>query len=314
MSTIEAGQERIQKDEIELNAALKLVHEQFLIKAKNSTVSLALKSIQPEQELWIITDETKLLQVLNNLIGNALKFTKKGYVIYGFEIKDTLLEFFVEDTGIGIRAELHDEIFKRFRQVESTNTRLFGGSGLGLSISKAYVELLGGTMWLQSELGKGATFRFTIPYVKVQRNSLPDNQTIEVQENKIKGAKTILIAEDEDSNFMFLEALLSGSNIKIIRAVNGFEASEICKTNSAIDLVLMDIKMPKMDGYEATRLIMQHKPDLPVIAQTAYSTDDDLDKALASGCSDYICKPINRKLLLSKINTQLNKAYNKTLV
>jgi PAS domain S-box-containing protein len=309
IATIEAGQERIIEKEIELNAILMLLHEQFLLKANEQSVCLTLKSFLPAHEVWIKTDETKLVQVLTNLISNALKFTKQGYVNFGSKVNDNELEFYVEDTGLGIALEMQEEIFKRFRQVETSAARQFGGSGLGLSISKAYVELFGGKMWLKSELGKGSTFYFTIPYIKAQKNILSEMQFGSKFKSEIKEPKTILIAEDEDSNFMLLEELLSGLNIHIIRAINGLEAVEICKTNTHIDLVLMDIKLPLMDGYEATKQIKVFMPNLPIIAQTAYFTDIDKSKALACGCIDFISKPIKRELLFSKIVVQLAKAW-----
>ena len=308
IATIEAGQERIIEKEMDINATLVLLHEQFLLKANKQNVYFTHKSFLPEHEVWIKTDETKLIQVLTNLISNALKFTKQGYVNFGAKVNDNELEFFVEDTGIGIPLELQEEIFKRFRQVECTTTRQFGGSGLGLSISKAYVELLGGKMWLKSELGNGSTFFFTIPYIKAQKNILSEMQFGSKFKSEIKELRTLLIAEDEDSNFMLLEELLSGLNIHIIRAINGLEAVEICNTNTHIDLVLMDIKMPVMDGYEATKQIKSFMPNLPIIAQTAYFTDIDKDKAIACGCIDFISKPIKRELLFSKIEVQLAKA------
>jgi PAS domain S-box-containing protein len=307
IASIEAGQERIIEKEIDINAALILLHEQFLIKANKQNVSFILKSLLPEHEAWIKTDETKLVQVLSNLISNSLKFTKHGYVTFGAKVNDNQLEFFVEDTGLGIPLEMQEEIFKRFRQIEDSDTRQFGGSGLGLSISKAYVEILGGKMWLKSELGKGSTFYFTIPYTKAQKNILSEMQLGSKFKSEIKELRTLLIAEDEDSNFMLLEELLSGLNIHIIRAVNGFDAVEICRTNTHIDLVLMDIKMPVMDGYEATKQIKGFMPNLPIIAQTAYSTDIDKSKALACGCIDFLSKPIKRELLFSKIEEQLAK-------
>jgi PAS domain S-box-containing protein len=308
MATIEAGQERIIEKEIDINAVLVLLHEQFLLKANKQAICFTLEYILLEHEVWIKTDETKLIEVLTNLIANALKFTKQGYVNFGAKVNNNEIEFFVEDSGFGIPLEMQEEIFKRFRQVETSAARQFGGSGLGLSISKAYVELLGGKMWLKSELGKGSTFYFTLPYIKVQKNTLLNKQFGGTFNSKIKELKTILVAEDDDLSFMLMEELLSGLNIHIIRAINGLEAVEICRTNAHIDLVLMDIKMPIMDGYEATRQIKSIKPNLPIIAQTAYSTNADKSKAVACGCIDFISKPVKRELLFSKIEVQLAKA------
>ena len=305
IATIEAGQEKIHESEIDLDSILRLLYDQFLPNAIKQNLSLMMSPQQSENGFRIVTDETKLVQILTNLVGNALKFTSKGSIHFGYQLNGNEIEFFVEDTGIGIPPEMHEEIFKRFRQVESTTTRQFGGSGLGLSISKSYVELLGGKMWLNSELGKGTTFRFTIPFKPV-KNILPEKQSFNSTINMDNHSKTILIAEDEDLNFKLLEAFLSGTKFKLIRAVNGLEAVEMSRSHS-VDLILMDIKMPKMDGYEATKQIRQFLPDLPVIAQTAYSTDADKDRAFASGCSDFITKPINKELLMVKIKELLDK-------
>ncbi|MGE0021915.1 MAG: response regulator [Draconibacterium sp.] len=304
IATIEAGQVKIIEKEIELNSMLKLLFDQFLLKANKQNITLALNSFLPDTEIRIIADETKLSQILSNLISNALKFTKQGNVNFGYQIKEDEIEFVVEDTGIGIPATMHNEIFKRFRQVESTTARQFGGSGLGLSISKAYVEMLGGKIWLDSDLGKGSTFYFTIPYKRAQK-TVSSDKSITGSGNRIKQQKTLLVAEDEDSNFMLLEELLSGLNSNILRAVNGLEAVEICKSNRQIDLVLMDIKMPVMDGYEATRQIRNFLPVLPIIAQTAYTSEVDRNKALVCGCNDFISKPFKRDSLISKVNNLL---------
>ena len=308
IASLEAGQERFIEKEIDINATLILLHEQFLLKANKQNVYFTLKSILPEKDVWIKTDETKLVEVLTNLISNALKFTQQGFVNFGVKINDSELDFFVEDTGLGIPLEMQDEIFKRFRQVETSAARKYGGSGLGLSISKAYVELLGGKMWVKSELGKGSTFYFTIPFVRVQKNTLSEKQFNNNLKIEINEPKTILVAEDDDLNFMLMKELLSDLNINIIRAINGLEAVEICKTNTHIDLVLMDLKMPLMDGYEATKQIKSFMPNLPIIAQTAYFTDLDKNNALACGCNDFISKPIKRELLFSKIEMQFAKA------
>jgi PAS domain S-box-containing protein len=307
IASIEAGQEKIQENEINLNLICKLINEQFSQKANDKDLTLSMKTFLTDDEAIIITDATKLTQILSNLINNALKFTQQGFVTFGYKVKDKQLEFYVEDSGIGIPMGMQEIIFNRFRQVETTATRNFGGSGLGLSISKAYVGLLGGKIWLTSELGKGSAFYFTIPYKNTIHEKLPDLSTIKELNFAINTTKTLLIAEDEDSNFMLLEEMLSDPGIKIIRAVNGLEAIEICKSNPHIDLVLMDIKMPEMDGYQATIRIKEFKPDLYIIAQTAYSTEAERNKAFASGCSDFISKPLKRELLLSKIFEQLKK-------
>jgi CheY-like chemotaxis protein len=305
IATIEAGQEKVSEKEINLNSVCKMIIEQYAPKAHNQNVTLSFKAMLADTEADIITDEIKLQQILSNLVGNALKFTMQGHVEFGYKVKGDQLEFYVEDTGIGVPPEMHSEIFKRFRQVEITASRQFGGSGLGLSISKAYVEILGGKIWLNSEPGKGSIFLFIIPYKKVIKNEISENLHENIINFDYNKSKTILIAEDEDLNFQLLLVLLSRMGLIIIRAANGAEAVEICRSDKAIDLVLMDIKMPVMNGYEATKIIKELRPHLPVIAQTAYSSDEDRAKAFACGCSDFISKPFKRHQLLTKISEQL---------
>jgi PAS domain S-box-containing protein len=307
IATLEAGQERVQETNINLNVICKLIYEQYLSKAQSLSITLQYKTTLSEDEAGISTDKTKLIQVLSNIIGNSLKFTLQGYINFGYQLKNDYIEFFVEDTGIGIKEEMHEEIFKRFSQVDGSYTRDFGGSGLGLSISKAYIEMLGGKMWLISQLDKGSTFYFTIPYKKTMSDGLSFNKPAREIKIEYDKPKTLLIAEDEDFNYMLLEELLADINSKILRARNGIEAVEICKSNQHIDLVLMDIKMPLMSGYEATKQIREFLPNLPIIAQTAYTTDFDKKKALSCGCNDFISKPLEKKLLVSKINEQLHK-------
>jgi PAS domain S-box-containing protein len=178
IATIEAGQEKLLEMEVNINSTLKLLFEQFTLNAQKKNITLNYKTSLPDNEALIISDNTKLTEILANLIGNALKFTKQGHVIFGYILNDRFLEFYVEDTGIGVPDTMQQEIFKRFRQVESTVARQFGGSGLGLSISKAYVELLGGKIWLKSTPDHGSIFYFTIPYRKGNIKNLSDRQTI----------------------------------------------------------------------------------------------------------------------------------------
>ncbi len=310
IATIEAGQEKVFHNEINIRTFLKSLQEQFGFKASRLNLNLIQEPTISDNEIWFLSDETKLNQILSNLIINALKFTSKGHVRFGVDILGQELRFFVEDTGLGIPSQMHVEIFKRFRQVESTASRKYGGSGLGLSISKAYVELLGGTMWLSSEINNGSTFYFTIPLVVAHQPAGEEHEPADKNMVQNHERKTLLVAEDEDSNFTLLEEFLSGLNFNIIRAITGIEAIENCKTNRKIDLILMDIKMPEMDGCEAAQVIRKFLPDIPIIAQTAFFSELDKTRALACGCSDYISKPIKRQQLIDKIKAQLVKASN----
>lgn len=301
IATLEAGQEQVCESQVNINVILNLVFEQYNSKAKGQNIKFSYESHLSDKEADVLADGTKLTAILSNLIGNALKFTHEGYVKYGCKLNRKELEFYVEDSGIGISPEMYEEIFKRFRQVEITSSRKYGGSGLGLSIAKAYVELMGGKIWLTSVPGKGSVFYFTIPYKKTDKSET-------VQENSdlkaglfLNNPKTLLLVEDEDYNYMLLEELLSGENFNIIRAVNGLEAVEFCRQNNTIDMVLMDIKLPLLNGYEAARQIKTFRPDLPIIAQTAYSKEIDKNKAISCGCCDFISKPLKREVLLTKV-------------
>jgi len=307
IATIEAGQEKIQDEEVNLNSLLRLLYDQFLLKARKQKIELEYKTTLSDEDSLIMIDDIKLNEILNNLIGNALKFTDHGRVGYRYDLKGEFLEFCVYDTGIGVAHEMQDEIFQRFRQVEYTSNRQFGGAGLGLSISKSYVELLGGKIWLKSELGKGSEFYFTIPYKKVGKPTIVENRTANELKYDDMDNKKILVAEDERTNYMLLVALLSKLNLHIIRAENGVQAVELCDKNPDFDLVLMDIKMPEMDGFEATRRIKKKYPDLPVIALTAFTSDLDKQKAFDCGCSEFVGKPIDRNELIAKINMFLKK-------
>ena len=302
IATIEAGQVKIIHQETNINRIFKNIFNQVKIKVREKNISLEIEKTLPDSESYVITDETKLTQILSNLIVNAMKFTEKGLVKYGCEIKDNDIQFYVSDTGIGIPQELHEKIFERFRQSDLSISRKYGGTGLGLSISKSYVELMGGKIWLESRPGEGSTFYFTIPFIPAGKvtNSKPDTNKV-----KIEGQKTILIVEDEDFNFMLTQRILDDYNFNIIRSVNGIDAVKICKENPDICLVIMDIKIPGISGYEATSQIKKFRQDLPVIALTAYAQEGSREEALASGCDDYMAKPFKREELLQVLTNYL---------
>jgi signal transduction histidine kinase/ActR/RegA family two-component response regulator len=254
------------------------------------------------------TDETKLKQVFNNLLDNALKFTSQGSINLSYVLRDGMIEFAVKDTGIGIKPENHDLIFTRFGQVEKGLSRQYGGTGLGLTITKAFVELMGGEIWLQSTYGKGSTFYFTHPADFIDKKTQQESRVSTSNYNWNK--KSVLIAEDEKLNYTYLVAALKATKINVLHATNGREAIDLCKAYPEIDMVLMDIKMPDMDGFEATRQIKKYFPNIPVIAQTAYSTNYDYNKAHESGIDDKIFKPINKKELLHLMSHYLEEMPN----
>lgn len=255
------------------------------------------------------TDEVKLKQIITNLITNALKFTDKGSVAFGYEIdeQNQSIQFKVKDTGFGIEETNQKYVFDRFRRVGNDHSIKAGGLGLGLAISKAYVEMLGGTISLASTLGKGSEFYFTIPleYIATQKIMVQPVNQIQLPKGEEEG--TILIAEDDNINFLLFQKIMKAKNYKIIRAQNGQEAVDICLNNPNIDLVLMDIKMPVMDGYEAFDKIAPIRPNLPIIAQTAFSSNEDKERIFKLGFHDYITKPINRERLFELIDGVFQK-------
>ncbi len=289
-------------NEICLNDLLLEHFSIFDMKAKENRTPLYLKKGLSDKESIIFTDKTKLNKILSNLLENALKFTNEGFIEFGYTInKDSEpaeLEIYVKDTGIGIKQEKQEIIFERFSQEEKELSKKVGGLGLGLSIAKENTELLGGKITLQSEKGKGATFFITIPYKPVENSDTMILNHRSNEKSPIKNS-TILIVEDEEINYLYIDILLENIELSLItlHAKHGKEAIEICKENTEIKLVLMDLKMPIMNGFEATRLIKEFRPDLPIVAQTAYSTNNEKEQASIAGCDDFISKPISKEIL-----------------
>jgi PAS domain S-box-containing protein len=307
ISTLETKLEKLNETEFCLNDLLMELFSIFNLKSKERNVPLYLKKELHDRQSYIISDKAKLHKILSNLLENALKFTNEGFIEYGYYLEKTNLVLYVKDNGIGISPKNHKIIFERFSQEEKDLSRKHGGLGLGLSISKENAQLLGGDISLESEKGKGSTFYVSIPYKQV----LPDkNNTIKDIDDsqKIKDNYTILVAEDEEVNYLYIEVLFEDEiegNYNLIHAKNGQEAVAICTANKNIDLVLMDIKMPIMNGHEATEKIKEIFPNLPIIVQTAYSTESDKQLALKHGCNDFISKPINKEKLFEIINKYL---------
>ncbi len=296
---IETGQIKINYEKADIVSVLEEVKDIIQgerLRDNKSEVKLILNLDGVGSQMDMMTDSRKLKQVLINLLRNALKFTDKGFIEYGFTVindnGNTCFHFYVRDTGIGIDKKYHETIFNIFRQIDDTHTRKFGGMGLGLSIAKKTIELLGGKIWVESEPSVGSVFYFTIPVLpdKSEKYNKPNDKAL-IMDKKYAG-KTILIAEDEKSNFDYLKILLTRMNIRVLWAKDGREAVNLCETDPSIDLVLMDIKMPLLDGYAATRIIKKKRPELPIIAQTAYAMISDKKEADKAGCDGYLSKPI----------------------
>jgi PAS domain S-box-containing protein len=288
ISFLETKQEKINNEIVNVNSLiseLEMIFKQQLCLKK---IELKVVKSLTDIESTIFIDRVKLTQIISNLINNADKFTEEGTIEIGYSLKNKELEFYVKDTGIGIKEDQQEKIFERFRQADMSISKKYGGTGLGLAISKGYTELLGGKIWVSSEIGKGSTFSFTIPYI-------PSEEAVKDKALNNSGFKKrikILIAEDEPNNYLFFETILSDYDCEILHAEDGREAIELYKSNPDIDFILMDIKMAHIDGIQATKIIKSINSKVPVIAQTAYGLEAEvLD--FKEFFDDYLVKPIN---------------------
>jgi len=300
ISKIDAKEAKPVESETSVNHLLHDLLAFSSLEANKKELRLSCTKGLPDNESIITTDSGKLIQILTNLIQNALKFTLKGGIDFGYSKKKNMLEFFVIDSGIGIPDGKKEKIFERFHQVDNSLTRAHEGSGLGLSITKAFVEMLGGTIHVESVEGAGTTVSFTLPYkpVNIAVSSSDTNQ----DSADSAPALTILIVEDDDLSTILLKKNLKDENSTILCAENGWEAVELVQHHPEINLVLMDIKMSVMNGFEATRLIKELRPDLPVIIQSAFTSKEDREKARETGCDSFITKPISKSELLELLH------------
>lgn len=275
------------------------------IRLEKNELDLNFTFTSGDSQLFLISDPDRIQQVVMNLLNNALKFTEKGSITLKYEHKGDWVDVHVQDTGVGIDTDNIDVIFDRFRQVENVLTRKYGGSGLGLSICKGIITGLGGEIGVNSEVGKGSTFWFRIPYNQPQSRGKVNSGNSELRISQLQN-KTILIVEDNFISTRLLEETLKHTKAKLILTGNAEEAIEICKGNTSINLILMDIQLPGMDGYEATRIIKQIRPNLPIIAQTANAMSNEKEKAIQMGCDDYVSKPYDLDYLMRSIERLVN--------
>lgn len=305
ISRIESGQMDVNIRELNINEQLEYIYNFFKPEFKHYNVSFSLRSPLPSNESIIQTDPEKVYAILTKLLKNAIKYCKDGAVEFGYNKKDEHLEFFVKDTGIGIPKDRQDAIFERFIQADITDKMALQGAGLGLSISKAYVEMLNGKIWVNSEEAVGSTFYFTLPYTRnrMQKDKQDVTPTQEQSENKLK----ILIAEDDEASSLLLSIAVQQFKKEIISVKTGIEAVTACKNNPDINLIMMDIEMPEMNGYKAAEQIRKFNKNVIIIAQTAYALGGDKEKAITAGCDDYITKPIKSEQLTQMIEQHLIK-------
>jgi len=270
-------------------------------------LSLTLDFPDELQNISLETDEMRLLQILSYLIHNAIKFTSKGIIQVGCHLKENMAEFYVRDNGIGIRKEHQAIIFERFIKIENDKSILHRGSGLGLSISQHLVKMLGGQIKVDSELNKGTTFYFTIPTKTSHSNGLVFENIVNTKKEMADFKKaTVLVAEDDLANYIIIEKFLQKHNISVIRAINGVHAVNIALSDNDIRLILMDIKMPEMDGVQALHKIRENGITIPIVAQTAYALAHEIVKLKQEGFDDYITKPLDFNQILKILQKYLS--------
>ena len=312
ISKIESGMMKINIKESDIKEQMEYIYTFFKPEVEAKGMKLFFRSALPAKEAFIQTDREKLFAILTNLVKNAIKYTNEGTIEFGYDRVesngDDSLQFYVKDTGTGIPKDRQEAIFERFIQADITDARIQQGAGLGLTITKAYVEMLGGNIWVESEEGVGSTFYFTLINMDEQKiESFVPDEDIDYLLNCEVSRLKILIVEDDEPSEILLSTFVKTMGKEIIKVHNGFDAVEACRNNPDLDLVLMDIQMPKMSGYDATRNIRQFNKDLVIIAQTAYGLSGDREKAIEAGCNDYISKPINKNELRKLIQKHFFK-------
>lgn len=305
ISKIESGQMELNIEELNINEQIEHIYTLFKPEVEKKGMQFLFRNDLPSGEAILKTDQQKVFSILTSLVKNALKYSSEGKIEMGYTRKGKYLEFYVKDTGIGIPEDRKEAVFERFIQADIADKKALQGAGLGLSISKAYVEMLGGEIWMESELGKGSSFYFTIEYKPEAKTSIKSSKKKKIlspEEASPMNRLKILIAEDDEASKEFLSIIIEPFAREIICVSTGNKAVEACRNNPDIDLVLMDILMPELGGYEATRQIRQFNKDIIVIAQTAFAFDGDIEKALEAGCNNHISKPIQAKELEQLLN------------
>lgn len=305
ISKIESGQMTTTLTMTNISEQLTFIYNFFQLQAKENNIGLKIHLCPGIRNKLILTDTEKFYAILINLVKNAIKFTKTGSIMFGCSQTEPECIFFVRDTGIGIPREKLDSIFDRFVQVDSSYSSGYEGSGLGLSITKGYVELLGGKLWVESTEGKGSTFYFSLPNALLENTSTAKEQPLHVP-LMVNVKHKILVAEDDPTSMLLLNSLLSTQNLMVYKATNGKEAIEIFEENPDINLILMDIKMPVMDGFQAAKLIKQSHPNTPIIAQSAFALTHEKEQ-FSSVFDDYLTKPIE----VNNFNILINKYLSK---
>lgn len=312
ISQIESGKVEISRTRFSVNGLFIEVYKTYINDIQAKGLSFKLNSLLPEEVVFIETDKEKLGRIFYHLIGNALKFTSEGYIELGAMIKGKGIQFYVKDTGKGIDKTRSAQIFERFRKGEDDQSRFESGVGVGLALSKAYIEMLGGEIWLEPRTEKGTTFNISIPCGELcEKKEETSTGKWKINYSAMQWAdKKILIVEDEEFNLAYLQEILKNTKVNVVYAITGREAIRIFESSDKIDLILLDIKLPDISGLEVSKYIKAKNPEVIIIAQTAYALESDKEKALSNGCNHYISKPIEPDMLLQTLDSFLSKKSN----
>ncbi len=300
ISKVESGLMEIKISETNITDQLEYIHAFFSGEVKKKGLEFTITNRLDNNNICIGTDKEKLFAILTNLVKNAIKYTDKGTIELSCEMKEGSVFFAIRDTGIGISSDRMAAIFERFVQADIKDKRALQGAGLGLTISKAYVEMLGGKIWVNSTLGEGSEFCFSIQCHSAQPS---DNKSQDSAEGDFKSVslKKVLIVEDDDTSKMYLSILLKSVSSQIFVEHDGAEAINCCRNNPDLDLILMDVKLPIVSGYEAVKQIRKFNKDVIIIAQTAYGLTGEYNKAILAGCNNYLSKPISKETLFAML-------------
>jgi CheY-like chemotaxis protein/two-component sensor histidine kinase len=308
IAKIEAGEIKIESASVDINALLTDLRDFYQgekIRRSKNHIEIRISIPVDTSQVTIETDPFRLRQVINNLISNSLKFTDKGYVEFGYSIEKSKILFFVRDTGIGMTKEDSFMVFERFKQVGCASKKK-EGTGLGLAISRGLVEILGGEIWAKSSPNEGSEFYFTIPLSESKQlpAELIQEKTVPVKNYSWTG-KTLLLVEDEEVNYLYINELLSYTGINLLHVITAEEAIKICKSSQHLDLILMDMRLPGINGFDATRLIKRIRKNVPIIAQTAYAMENERKHCLEAGCDHYMTKPFDQEILFTVLDSYL---------
>ena len=304
VSMIEANQVTINKKDFSVNELMKILEKTYipiLKEKRQETVQLKLNI--PKKIFRINSDQIRINQMMVNLLNNAIKFTNKGFIEFGFTLEGAHLNFYVKDTGIGIEQTHLDHLFERFYKIEDDNRKLYRGTGIGLYLCKKIAEMLGGSIHVSSEYGKGSVFSFSVPAesLVIEQSTGNNKSSNNLELDNLSPDNVVLIVEDDMSSLIYFKKILQGINLKILEAADGKEGMEIFTDNKDISVVLLDIQLPGISGFEILKEMKKIRPDVPVIAQTAFAMADDKEKCIAAGFDDYISKPVSKDTLIKKL-------------